>query len=128
METYGENLLHVYDDPKSVPNDGKALADYKDRQPLMFHGYYGVGYHSKAIKIGDTISLLFNAVPVTDGAGIRKLTGIVTSIRGKLWDGNDTDKRDALDETIPSYKNWVKIITIQEKRDQELDQILRTFC
>lgn len=126
METYGENLLHVYDDPKSVTNDGKVLADYKARQPLMFNDYYGIGYHSKAIKIGDTISLLFNSVPVTDGTGIRKLTGIVTSIRGQFWNGNDTD--NVLDETIPSYKNWVKIITIQEKRDQELNEILRTFC
>ena len=119
METYGENL-HVYDDPKSLTNDG--IDDYKARQPLMLNGYYGIGYHPKAIKIGDNISLLFNSVPVTDGTGIRKLTGIVTSIRGQFWNGNDTD--NVLDETIPSYKNWVKIITIQEQREEKINTII----
>ena len=61
-------------------------------------------------------------IPVTDGTGIRKLTGIVTSIRGQFWNGNDTD--NVLDETIPSYKNWVKIITIQEQREEKINTII----
>ena len=129
METYGENLLHVYDDPKSVPNDGKALADYKDRQPLMFHGYYGVGYHTNIVKIGDYVNLVFNSTPVTDGKGLNAITVKVLSIRGQYWNGNDAlDKLSIHEETIPSYKNWVKVQTLAEQREEQLNDILRTFC
>lgn len=106
--------LHVYDDLKSIikKNSGSvSIDDYKDRKPLMLNGYYGVGYHSNPIKIGEVAKLIFNASPVTDGEDLRVEIVRIISIKPQFWNGNDDEYHE---ETIPSYKNWVKVQFIAE--------------
>ena len=92
-------------------------------QPITLDGYYLTGYHDSPIKVGERAILLLNKD--IDGKEFRTETVRVMSIRMQYWKGGDTDlHKYVLEETVPSYKNWLKVQFISEEREEKLNELI----
>lgn len=115
----------------------ETLYVYSDSDgPILSDGYYLTGYHNNPIKVGERVILLFNidndhfphkqsstTIGIKD---FRRETVKVMSIRFQYWnfvDGTNPDKY-ILEETVPSYKNWLKVQFITEERDEKLNELI----
>jgi hypothetical protein len=116
--------LYVYTNPEDHDN-GRKTAECL--QPIMLDGYYLTGYHDTPIKVGDRVILLFSMD--IDCREFRRELVRVMSIRMQYWDmsnkGGDTDlHKFILEETVPSYKNWLKVQFISEEREEKLNELI----